>query len=129
MIFAAAALAALFGLSSCTGMRDPTPDQQAAADYGRKPTQKEATALIRSHLAQTLTPPAAYQLKVPTPMTPSWSRHNLNVITYGYLAYYNLNIKNSAGSYTGLQHRAVFIRDGRILKALLVRNDGALDPE
>ncbi|MCW3481646.1 hypothetical protein OL229_19080 [Neisseriaceae bacterium JH1-16] len=129
MIFAAAALATLFGLSGCAGMRDPTPEQQSAADYGRKPTPKEATALIRAHLGKTLTPPAAYQLKAPTSMTPSWSRHNLNVITYGYLAYYSVNIKNSAGSYTGPQHRAVFIRDGRVMKALAVRSDGALEPE
>jgi hypothetical protein len=127
-LIAVAVLAATFGLSGCAGMRDPTPEQQAAADYGRKPTPKEATALIRAHLAKTLTP-SSYLLKTPTSVTPSWSRHNLNVITYGYLAYYSVNIKNSSGAYTGMQHRAVFIRDGRIMKALTVRSDGALEPE
>ncbi|MDN0075908.1 hypothetical protein QU481_13530 [Crenobacter sp. SG2303] len=125
-LLAAAALAATLGLSGCAGMRDPSLAQQEAADYGHKPTQREAAALIRGHLASTLHG-TAYQLKGLSSITPAWSRHDLTVITYGYLAYYNVNIKNSSGAYAGIQHRAVFIRDGHIMKELTVRDGGRLE--
>jgi len=125
-LITAAALAATLGLSACAGMRDPSLEQQEAADYGHKPTQREASALIRGRLASTLHG-TAYQFKGLSSITPAWSRHDLSVITYGYLAYYNVNIKNNSGTYTGMQHRAVFIRDGHIMKELTVREGGRLE--
>lgn len=119
------ALAAVLTLAGCAGVKPPSYEEAAKADYGTL-TDEQATKIIRTHLETTLIDPTSYLLRGPTKIEQWWQPEGSGY-RYGLLVRYSVNAKNRYGGYTGWTPKALFVMNGYPLASYTVYTDGLHD--
>lgn len=107
--------------------KKPTPEQIAAADYGRDMTQEEVEDLARAKMQTFLKDPDSAQWKC-EPIKKGWIVHNngfrKDTTMYGWQVNCMINAKNSYGGYVGYREHKFYARDGALIGVLEANKSG-----
>ncbi len=112
---------ALFVSGCALAVRDPTPAEQTAADYGIAPENPKEQAM--AYLKDTLKDPMSAVVEWQGLCLKGWWRWSQDLsnplfipkIFFGWKITAKVNAKNSMGAYTGFSTYTFCFRDGKLL--------------
>ena len=113
----------LFGLAGC-GLRQPTSEELAHADYGPPPQNYQA--IVKAGFQNILRDPFSAQYRFNGAPIKGWYRDSLfagNGLHFGWGGHVEVNAKNGFGGYVGFTDYSYLIKNGTLV-ALEPTNPG-----